>query len=251
VGRVTDRTWVFVSHASADLGAVRKVRNYLEEKDASPLLFHLLALHHEEEFWPIIEREIVARDFFLYCESDAAARSPWVERERAAVERANVRKPKRIGSIRVDGSEVDFASLDAFIATTRVFPSFSHADRDLVRPFLDELEKRGFEVFDDLTMFTPGENFLAVIANELRRAAHSGWVVAFLTHRSLQSRFVQREIQFALSLRAKFVPVMIEGGMSLAMLPPHLRMVPVFDATQDPTHAPSRLASELHQRAPR
>jgi hypothetical protein len=229
---------------------VRRVRNCLEEKDASPLLFHLLALQLESEFWPIIEREIVARDFFLYCESEAAARSPWVERERAAVERATGRKPKRIGSIRVDGPEVDLASLDAFIATTRVFPSFSHADRDLVRPFLDELEKRGFEVFDDLTMLTPGHNFAAVIENELRRAAHSGWVVAFLTQRSLQSPWVQREIQFALSLRAKFVPVIVDGGMSLAMLPPHLRTVQVFDATQDPANAPFRLANELHQRAP-
>lgn len=119
-----------------------------------------------------------------------------------------------------------------------------------MRPFLDELEKRGFEVFNDLTMLTPADNFLAVIERELRRAADAGWVVAFLTQRSLQSPWVQREIQFALSLRAKFVPVVIDGEMSQAMLPPHLQMVQAFDATKDRANAPSRLASELHQRNP-
>src|SRR5262245_21003171 len=47
-----DRAWIFVSHASADLANVRKVRNYLEEKGAAPLLFHLRALTNPTEFWP-------------------------------------------------------------------------------------------------------------------------------------------------------------------------------------------------------
>jgi hypothetical protein len=55
------RAWVFVSHSSKDLVQVRQVRNYLEERDASPILFHLLALQAPEEFWPLIDREIEAR----------------------------------------------------------------------------------------------------------------------------------------------------------------------------------------------
>ncbi len=47
-------TWIFVSHSSEDMKAVRVVRNYLEEKGASPLLFHLMALTTAEEFWPLI-----------------------------------------------------------------------------------------------------------------------------------------------------------------------------------------------------
>ncbi len=38
------RTLIFVSHASADIKMVRQVRNYLEERDTIPLLFHLVAL---------------------------------------------------------------------------------------------------------------------------------------------------------------------------------------------------------------
>jgi hypothetical protein len=55
---------IFVSHSSKDLVRVRQVRNYLEESDASPISFHLLALQAPEEFWPIIDREIEARNFF-------------------------------------------------------------------------------------------------------------------------------------------------------------------------------------------
>ncbi len=46
--------------------------DYLESKNAAPLLFHLIALTNPEEFLPLIEREIQARSFFLYCESRAA-----------------------------------------------------------------------------------------------------------------------------------------------------------------------------------
>src|SRR5262245_8191750 len=82
---VTDfHAWIFVSHASDDLERAREVRNYLESKGASPLLFHLKALANPEEFWPIIEREIAARNFFLYCQSAIADKRDWVCREREA-----------------------------------------------------------------------------------------------------------------------------------------------------------------------
>jgi hypothetical protein len=38
--------WIFVSHASADLKMVRQARNYLEDKGAAPLLFHLIRQPH-------------------------------------------------------------------------------------------------------------------------------------------------------------------------------------------------------------
>lgn len=60
---VADTTaWIFISHSSVDLPMVRQVRNYLEGRGAAPLLFHLLSLKHSEEFWPLIEREISARN---------------------------------------------------------------------------------------------------------------------------------------------------------------------------------------------
>ncbi len=239
-----DRTWIFVSHASADIGVVRTVRNHLEDKGASPLLFHLKALTNPEEFWPIIEREIQARNFFLYCESDAAERSEWVQRERQAVEVAQRRKPKRIGRIRVDRPEIDLATLDEFVSKTRVYPSYARADRIAIAPFLSALVTVGFRVFDD-TNLPAGESFPNTIASEIDQAAKDGWVVVFLSAHSIQRPWVQREVQLAANKSAKIVPVMLEKVSLPPQLAFHLGAVQWFDATVDPTTAPTRLANEL------
>jgi hypothetical protein len=137
--------------ASANLISVRRVRNYLESKGAAPLLFHLVALTDPQEFWPIIEREVRARNFFLYCESPSAEASHRVQREREAVKVATRGRPKRIGHIRLDKQQIDEASLVEFLSKTRVFRSFSARDREAVASFLEALKSVGFGVSDDLT----------------------------------------------------------------------------------------------------
>lgn len=245
----SNRTWIFVSHASADLEPVREVRNYLERKDASPLLFHLLALKHEDEFWPVIEREIAERDFFLLCESEAADQSEWVRRERAAVERAAMHRPKRIGSIRVDGGELDFAQLDRFIGTMRVFPSYSRPDRDQVLRFLGVLESRGFETFDDYRDIQIGDSFVEKISTAFWGAAAHGFVLIFLSRHSVKSYGASSLIDDALHLNARIVPVLLERSLDLSAVPDPLRSLQHFDATLEPHLAPQRLADFLHAQA--
>jgi hypothetical protein len=201
--------WIFVSHASDDLVQVRAVRNYLEEKGAAPLLFHLLALKEPEQFWPIIEKEIEARNFFLYCESEIARTREWVQRERAAVDAVAKIRPVRIGAIRVDGPELDLAGLDAFLAKVRVFPSFSRRDKEPVRTYLDALEDAGFQVFDDLSL-AAGADWQNEIRKELELAARDGWIVVFLSHSSVNSPWVQSELSMAQTLGAKLIVVAME-----------------------------------------
>jgi hypothetical protein len=239
-----ERAWIFVSHASSDLKNVREVRNYLESKDAAPLLFHLKALTDPDEFWHLIEREIQERNFFLFCESSAAEESVWVQKERAAVEASRKDGPKRIGRIRVDSIEIDQKTLDEFLSKTRVFASFSHRDRTAVTPFLKSLESAGFSVFDALTEIKVGDNWLEKIKSELDLAAANGWVVAFLSWSSIQSQFVQKEIEHAMQLGAKFVPVLLEN----VVLPPNLMAIQAFDAFSNPVTAPEELAKLLIRR---
>jgi hypothetical protein len=244
VSRSDHHRWIFVSHASDDLVQVRKVRNYLEEKGASPLLFHLLALNEPEEFWPIIAKEIEARNFFLYCESEIARTREWVGRERAAVEAVRKTKAVRIGSIRVDGAELDLGSLDAFLALIRVFPSFSRRDMEQVRPYLGAIEEAGFQVYDAINEMSASANVADEIANQLKLAARDGWVVAFLSHSSVKSPWVQFELSMAQELGAKFIPVMIEP----IDIPHDLHAIAIFDGTRDPTGAPKRLVDVMLDR---
>src|SRR5580700_1509292 len=97
--------WVFVSHASADLVKVRKIRNFMEDRGGSPILFYLRALIRPEQFWPLIEQEIAARNFFLFCDSEAARASEWVGRERRAVAAIAQEHPIRVGRISLDSPE--------------------------------------------------------------------------------------------------------------------------------------------------
>lgn len=140
--------WIFVSHASSDLKAVRKVRNYLEDKGAAPLLFHLKALEDPEDFWPIIQREIEARNFFLYCDSPAAKASPWVQREKEAVERLRDHKPIRVEQIDVSSGDMDLDTLDALVRKTQVFVHHNVPFRHMIEPFEAYMRKAGFRVAD-------------------------------------------------------------------------------------------------------
>ncbi len=109
------KAWVFVSHSSADIVKVRKVRNFLEEHNAGPLLFHLISLTKPEEFWPLIEREISERNFFLFCDSKNARKSEWVLRERQTIKHYSALKPIRVGRTNLDNPEIDYGELKRFI----------------------------------------------------------------------------------------------------------------------------------------
>lgn len=244
------RAWIFVSHASEDLETVRRVRNYLEERDASPLLFHLLALEHQEGFWPLIEREIAARNFFLFCESEAARRSDRVSKEREAVRKAAEHQVKRIGSVTVDDGEPDFSILDDFIATTRVFPSYTRADADRVQPYLAALRARGFEVYDDSTL-SAGDDFERVLDEQLTRTARHGWVAVFLSAASVRSTWIQMELARAAELGARFLPVRLDTDMDPDAVPSAVRAHQWFDAADEGEDAPEGLADTLHSRAVR
>lgn len=237
--------WVFVSHASADLAAVRKVRNYLEDQGAAPLLFHLLSLKNPEDFWPVIEREIQERNFFLYCESADAARSEWVQKEREAVARSRSLvpgKPIRIGHVRVD-TKLDTRALDDFIEKTRVYPSYARADQDRVRPYIVALRAAGFQVFDPLTDLKPWVEWASAIDAELARTAKKGWVVVFFSQTSNASREAAREVQTAIKLSARLMPVFLDSAESMGTtdgLP--------ISGIQDSPDGPAILARALHER---
>jgi TIR domain len=222
-----------------DLERVRQVRNYLEAKGASPLLFHLLALAEPKAFWPLIKNEIAARNFFLYCDSEAASKSEWVRLERATVDKVAKSKSVRVGSIRVDAPDLNVGEIDAFLAKTRVFASYAHRDRERVQPFIREIRAAGFQVSDYLQLDAGnswqdivGEDWRTTLKEELERTSRNGWVVVFLTRVSLASEMRSAEITLAQSLGNNFILVALEA---------EFLNVNVFDAVSDREAAPKVL----------
>lgn len=201
--------WVFVSHSSVDLKPVRIVRNYLEEKGAAPILFHLKALERPDEFWPLIEREIQARNFFLYCDSPSARRSEWVSRERRAAASLSKEQRIKVGVVDVGRSEIDHAGLDAFLKETRVFASYAIADKAKVMPYIDALEAADFQVFDQRRDMSIGD-FRRQLPAAMSQAAAGGTVVAFISTESLRSAYAQMEVKYALDQNARVMPVLLD-----------------------------------------
>jgi hypothetical protein len=93
----------------------------MEERGAAPILFHLRALTGPEKFWPLIEQEISARNFFLLCNSEAARASPWVQREWEVVRKVPNQRAIRVGHIDLDKDALDFDRLGRFLLNLHVY----------------------------------------------------------------------------------------------------------------------------------
>ena len=236
------RAWIFVSHSSEDLGHVRKVRNYLEEAGASPLIFHLLSLKEPEQFWPIIEREISERNFFLYCQSEAAEKSDWVQRERKLVDLARRQRPIRIGQIRVDSGDIDTATLNNFLTKVRVFPSFSNQDRAVVAPFLKALTQNGFMVFSP-DQIRAGEDWQDRMRSELELASKEGWVVIFISQSSMRQSKTALRMAQRLGARVVIADIETLGANNLS---PELREMSLLGL--DLATGPQQLVQMLLER---
>ena len=83
-------SWIFLSHSSRDIEKVRIIRNEFEKHKQNPLAFHLKCLRTDtqegcKELEDLIKREIDARDWFVFCESEAAKKSTYVNMEKEYV----------------------------------------------------------------------------------------------------------------------------------------------------------------------
>jgi hypothetical protein len=78
------KPWIFVSHSTKDIVKVRDVRNDLENHNCEPLLFRMKFLENSayaKFLRPLLEVEMEARQFFLYCRSKNSRASFWVQQE--------------------------------------------------------------------------------------------------------------------------------------------------------------------------
>lgn len=178
--------WVFVSHASADLPKVRAIRNFMEDRGAGPILFHLRALTHPDEFWPLIEREIAARSFFLLCDSHAARESQWVQREQETVERISRNRPVRIGRVSLDEPAIDYAALERFLRNLSVHIVYPRDHSTAYAIANEELKRVGYAASawgpaaESLRSLAASPNAWDDFERMLEYSAKEGWLLLLL-----------------------------------------------------------------------
>lgn len=191
-----DTPWVFVSHSSADLIKVRQVRNFMEERGAAPILFHLRALTDPEKFWPLIELEISARNFFLLCDSKAAQASSWVQREWEAVRKVANQRAIRIGRIDLDKDQLDFDRLGRFLLNLNVF--IVGDNNSLISTVLESFGYHPLGGVDfsreGIMRLGDGSQMSDDMIDNLDYGASRGWLLIVLSDATVESENFWREI---------------------------------------------------------
>ena len=88
-----------------------------------------------------------------------------------------------------------------------VFVSYSHRDLDFAKKLVIWLEERGYKVWMDKKRILPGANYLDSIADGIGKADA---FIPLLSPESVSSKWVAREIIFALEHDRNIIPVLVQ-----------------------------------------
>jgi WD40 repeat protein len=124
-----------------------------------------------------------------------------------------------------------------------VFVSYSRRDGDFVRALVADLEARGKEVWIDTQGIGDGEVFPDAIRHAIE--ASDGFVFV-ISPESVKSRYCESEVDYAVSLQKRLVPVLREPVADEALPEPvRVRNWVPFTPDADATVAADRLVSAL------
>lgn len=107
----------------------------------------------------------------------------------------------------------------------KVFLSYANSDQRWARKLSDDLEAAGFQVFDPLHALLPGDNWSLEIGKALDE---SRAMVVLISPAAVRSRWVQREIQYALGsekYQDRLIPVEIEPTADFPWVLRHVQWI--------------------------
>ncbi len=198
--------FLFLSHSHNDILKVRDIRNRLEDAGFEPLCFYLKCLTDDSEIEDLIQREIDAREWFLFIDSENARRSRWVTMEREYIRQSDQRK---IITVDLNDDESVQRAIDRIVGNLRIFVSYAYKDRELAARIARRLRQRDYYVWFDLDGLLNSNNWAAQIDQEIRRAAEEGAFLTLLTPQSVTSQMCRKELARALERGATVLPVLV------------------------------------------
>lgn len=224
--------YIFLSHSHDDIEKVREIRNSLEDAGFEPLCFYLKCLNDDSEIEDLIKREIDAREWFVFADSDNARKSKWVTLEREYITRTN---SKKIITVDLDNLVSARDAVEKITHNLRVFISYSSADRRLAQRIKNKLQQKDYLVFFAPDSLPAGEAYAEVIENAVMQASKEGCVLALLTPSALKSVWVKREIMLAVHKGGNVIPVLVGDAEIDGMLEFALATKQQYHLSADPT----------------
>ena len=213
-----EKVYIFVSHSHYDIEAVRKIRNYLESLNAEPILFFLKSKSDEDEITNLIEDEIDARIWFIYCDSKNAKESNWVRKE---VSYALSKGKQNNLTINVDNCLDDKGELKDSVkkdinntlskirSLQALYISYSRHDEYIVRRIRDGLSSYGIKTFMDFDM-NASCNFIEASIEQLKQ---SRLVLFFASNASIRSEWVNYELTMSVKGEKKILPILMYNSI--------------------------------------
>ena len=213
-----EKVYIFVSHSHYDIEPVRKIRNYLESLNAEPILFFLKSKSDEDEITNLIEDEIDARIWFIYCDSKNARESLWVTKE---ISYALSKGKENILNIDVDdcldetGELKDSVKKDINNTLSKIrslqtlYISYSRHDEFIVRRIRDGLSSYGIKTFMDFDM-NASCNFIETSIEQLEQ---SRMVLFFASNASLRSEWVNYELAMSAKGKKEILPILMYNSL--------------------------------------
>ena len=210
--------YIFLSHSHDDIQKVRKIRNRLENAGFEPLCFYLKCLDDDSEIEDLIKREIDAREWFVFVDSENARKSKWVTMEREYIRSTN---KKKIFTINIEDSNEVEDTISKIYHNLRIYMSYSHKDTALSQRICNKLKEKDYLVLFDYETLPQKDGFAETLASAIADASKDGAVLALLTPNSIQSLWVQNELKYAATLGGNIIPVIVGD----TQLPPSLQLV--------------------------
>lgn len=203
--------WIFLSHSSEDIEKVRIIRNEFERYTHNPLAFHLRCLSDEtpekkKELDDLIKREIDCREWFVFCESPAAARSDYVKMEKNYIREQN---KANVWSIDLSLSEEEIRRcVKKICGQLTVFISCAANDGNGIYRLLSKaLIEKDYDVWDSNGL--AGANLLKM---DHPIATEYGYAVILITEAYSKVHFCLNELDQLLSTNKRILPFRTPGA---------------------------------------
>lgn len=212
-----NQIYIFVSHSHKDLYEVRLIRNYLESIGCEPILFFLKSLDDENTIIKLIQDEIDARIWFIYCRSKNAEASKWVKSELDYVAKTGKDNVLEIDleNCLDSNNELSFDTkrqidkvFRKILLAQGFFISYSRRDAQVASSIMDYLSKYGikFWSFDNLLV---GVDWVSSLVNAID---NHPFFLLLISENSINSKFIRAEYETAFSQNKIIVPVYIKNN---------------------------------------